>query len=169
MIMSLSGKFGLSLVATDDSTDELSRLVDYLNLSRGVTFSEGEGANQIDMVFHDQRTLVDGANETLDIHDGSLTNKVGVPITMDKLKALYIKNGSTEAGLIIGGAAADQLGLFSDVSDKLVLPPGGEFLIIAPGASGIDCSSNSDLKLEHDGTGSSSLIYDIVIFGVDVE
>jgi len=167
--MTLSGKFGLELVATDDRSEELSRLVDYLALSRGKTFSEGEGANQIDMVFHDQRDLDDGANETLDFHDGSLTNKVGISITMDKLKALYIKNGSTEASLIVGGAAATQVGLFADASDKLVLPPGGEFAFIAPGASGVDISTNSDLKLEHDGTGSSSLTYDIIVFGVDVE
>lgn len=167
--MTLSGRMTMSIVVTDDNTDELSRLVDYLNLSRGVTFSEGEGANQFNMAFHDQRSLADGANETLDFHDGSLTNKVGVSITMDKIKALYIKNTSTEASLIIGGAAANQLGLFADGSDKLVLPPGGEKLFIAPGASGVDCSSNSDLKLEHDGTGSSELVYDIVVFGVDVE
>lgn len=167
--MTLSAQMKFTIVATDDNTDELSRLVDYLNLSRGVTFSEGEGANQINMVWHDQRSLADGANETLDFHDGSLTNKVGVSITMDKIKALYIKNNSSEASLIIGGAVANQLGLFADGADKLVLPPGGELPFIAPGASGVDCSSNSDLKLEHDGTGSSELVYDIVVFGVDTE
>ena len=165
--MSLTAKMDLTVQATDDNTVELSRLVDYLNLSRGKIFSEGEGADQLDMVFHDERTLADAANETLDFNDGSLTNKVGISITMDKLKAIFIRNTSTDASLKIGAAASNQLGLFADTSDILVLPPGGDFLFIAPDASGVDISSNAKLKFEHNGVGSSNLVYELVVFGVD--
>lgn len=167
--MTLSSQLGISVVATDDNTVELSRLVDYLNLNRGKTFSEGEGADQVDMVFHDTRPLADGANETINLHDGTLTNKVGISITMDKLKMLYIKNNSADADLIIGAAGVNAIALFgTPATETLNLPPKGEFVFLCPDANGVDISVNADLKLEHDGTGSDPLNYDIVAYGVDV-
>lgn len=165
--MSLTAKLNILLNITHTKDLDLNTLRDAINLTKGVSLANGTGANQADAIFHDSRTLADGANETIDLHDGSLEDAFGDALTLDKLKAIYIKNNSSDAYLHIGGAAATQLGLFNDVSDILKLPPGGEFLMTAPDANGIDVSTNSDLKLAHDGTGSSSLTYDIIAVGVD--
>ena len=165
--MSLAATIKLLMRLTHTKAVDLSTLSDPLSLSRGVELTNGTGANQADTVWHDTRTLADGANETLDLHDGSLTDVFGDAVTIDELKVLYIKNNSTDANLLIGGAAATQLGLYNDVSDILKLRPGGEFLVTAPDAAGIDITTNSDLKIAHDGTGTSSLTYDIIAIGVD--
>lgn len=165
--MSLIAKINVLLNITHTKDVDLNTLRDTMNLTRGVSFTDGTGANQAEVIFHDNRTLADAANETIDLQDGTLSDPFGDAVTMSKLKALYIKNNSTDANLLIGGAAATVLSLFADVTDILPLRPGGEFLITAPDANGIDVSTNADLKLAHDGTGSSSLTYDIVAIGVD--
>ena len=165
--MSLTAKLNLLLNIEHTKAMDLNTLRDAMNLTRGVSLANGSGANQADAVFHDTRTLADAATETLDVHDGTLVNAFGDTLTLTKLKAIYIKNNSADANLLIGGAVATQLGLFNDVSDVLKLPPGGDFFMTAPGSAGIDVSTNSDLKIAHDGTGMSSLTYDIIIVGVD--
>lgn len=164
--MAITAKITINPYTVDDNLDELSRLVDTLNLSRGITFTQGVGANQVNMIFHDQRTLADAANETLAFNDGSLTNKVGISITMDIVKAIYIKNTSVDADLIIGNATLP-MPIFGSGAHTLNLPPGGEFVFIAPDANGVDITSNDELKFEHDGTGTDNLIYDLIVMGVD--
>jgi hypothetical protein len=165
--MSLVTAITIVLNITHTKAEALATLSDPVALSRQIALTDGDGANEADTLFHDQRTLADGANETLDLHDGSLADAFGDAVTLDILKVLYIKNNSADANLLIGGAAAAQLGLFADTSDVLKLPPGGQILLSAPDAAGIDCSTNAALKIAHDGTGSSSLTYDIIAVGVD--
>ena len=150
------GIFQILLNLREETALDLSNTIDQVNMTRGKNFGNGTGANQADTIWHDNRTLADGADETLDIFDGSLTKADGVALTMSKLKGIYIRNNSTDANLEIGGAAATQLGLFADVSDILSLPPGGDFLMTAPDANGIDCTTNAHLKIAHDGTGRRS-------------
>lgn len=161
------GLFQISLNLREETALDLSTTIDQVNETRGKNFGNGTGANQADTIWHDQRTLADAANETLDINDGSLTKADGTSLTLDTLKGLYIRNNSIDANLLIGGAAATVLGLFNDDTDILKLRPGGEFFVTAPDATGINATSNPDLKIAHDGTGSSSLTYDIILVGVD--
>ena len=88
-------------------------------------------------------------------------------MTIERRKVLYSKNKSSAANLEIGGAASTDIRLFKATGDILTLPPGGEFLFSAPLASGVDTTTNSDLKMTHDGTGTSSLDYEIIVVGVD--
>ena len=165
--MSLAASLRIVLGITHTKATLLTTLRDVFSTTRGVALTDGDGANQADRLYYEQRTLADGANETLDLHDGSLKTSFGDAITFDTLKGIYIKNNSTDAALLIGGAAATQLGLFADPGDILRLPPGGEFLFLAPNAAGVSVETNSNLKLTHDGTGSSNLLYDIMVVGVD--
>ena len=165
--MSLVAKIAIALNITNTNSLDLSTPSDVIDLVRGVNLKDGTGANQAQVLFHDTRTLADGANETLDIQDGSLTDAFGTAVTIEKLKALYIKNNSTNANLLIGGAASNAIGLFSDSTDKAVVKPGGEYLVTAPDSTGLDTSINASIKIAHDGTGSSSLTYDIIAVGVD--
>lgn len=133
----------------------------------GQNFTDGSGADQMDTIWADNRTLANGANETLDLHDGSLKDAFGDSFTLNKLKILYIKNNSEDANLLVGGAASNQLDLFSDTSDIKKIRPGGFMLEIAPDDNGIDTSTDAKLKIAHDGAGTSSLVYDIIAAGVD--
>jgi len=165
---SLTAKILLNIGIEYSVTDDLSTKEAPIRKSRGVSLANGTGANQADTVFQNIGTLTDDANETLRLHDGSLENDFGTALTLDILKVLYVKNNSSDANLLIGGADANQVALFvDDVNGILKLPPGGEFLLIAPDVNGIDIDPNSDLEMKHDGTGSDSLTYDIIIVGVD--
>lgn len=165
--MSLTTKINILLNIVHTNDLDLGEPTDDIALTRGISFTDGTGANQADIVWHDTRTLTDGESETLSLDTGSLKDAFGTELSFDILKGLYIKNNSTDAYLLVGAATGTQLGLFNHTSDILKIPPGGEFFYSAPNATGLDTTSNPDLKIAHDGTGSSSLTYDIVLVGVD--
>ena len=164
---SLTAKILLNIGIEYSVTDDLSTKEAPIRKSRGVSLTNGTGANQADTVFQDIRTLTDAQAETINLHDGSLENDFGTALTLDILKVLYIKNNSSDPNLLIGGAATNQVGLFADGGDILTLRPGGEFLLIAPDVNGIDVTADPNLKITHDGTGSDSLTYDIIMVGID--
>jgi len=136
-----------------------------LSSSRGVNFTSGTGASQVNTAWAATRTLADDVNEVLDVNDGTLKDAFGVGVTLNKIKLLYIKNNATWANLLIGGDA-NNVGLYSSSSDILKLPPTGELLYIAPDVNGLSVAVDPNLKIAHDGTGSASLTYDIIILGV---
>lgn len=128
----------------------------------------GTGANQVQIIYADTVTLADGANTTISLYDsGSYYDIFGAALTLTSLKFLYIKNNSSDATLKVGGGASADLDIFADTSDVLLIPPGGVFVWINPSAAGTVCSTNKNLKIEHDGTGSSSMNVDIIAMGLD--
>jgi len=164
----LSTSVTLNFAATFTGSPDLSTLTDKLALNRNISLTSGSGANQADMIFHDQRTLADGATETLDLYaSGSLLDPLGSALTIETLKLLYLYNESSDATLQVGGGASLDIGILADTSDILEIPPGGKFLWTGPDATGLDITTNKNLKLTHDGTGTSSLTYEIIAIGVD--
>jgi len=147
-------------------TDELNILTSAISEAFGLTFALGTGANQANGMYTDTNTLADDASITLDFSDSSLSGPLAEAIDFAILKALVIKNDDSAAGLIIGNAAATQLGIFGSGTHTLLLPPGGVFIWTAPDATGLDVTTNDALKLTHDGTGAATLSYDIVALGV---
>lgn len=164
--MTLTAKITINPYMVDDNLDELSRLIDTLNLNRGITFSYGENANQVNMVFHDIVPLANTANHTKSFDDGSLSNKVGIPITLEKLKVIYVKNLSTDADLTVGDSGGSAIPIFGAVAHTIVIPPGGEWLFIAPDVNGVDCDPEGDVKFAL-GAGSSAPGYELIVMGVD--
>lgn len=165
--MALTAKMRISINIDYTSARDLGTATLPIQLDRGITLTNGTGALKGDICFDDTRTLTDGANETIDVR--SITDAYGNALTFDIIRGLYIKNGSSDSGLDIGGAAATQLAIFVDqASDKLTIPPGGEFFMTWPDGTGLDTTTNKDLKLEHDSAGAAEdLTYDIIIVGED--
>ena len=163
----LTAKISLGFTTQYTGTADLSTPTDAMNIARAIEFTSGTGANQADLVFHDSRTLADGANEVLDLYaSGTLLTPLGTALTMTKLKALYVYNTSSDASLLIGGGTTP-VGICADATDIVKLPPGGKLILSAPNATGIVTSTNKNLKFEHDGTGSSTLTYEVIIIGID--
>jgi len=164
---SLAATISAGVSSTVTKEEELSTLTDVLSQTFGVTFSLGVVANKADSLFHDERTLTDAQSEILNfLAAGSLKDKLGEVIDWDILKALVIKNTSTEAGLIIGATGAGQMAIFGANTESLVLPPGGVFIFTCPDLNGVDISTNASMKLTHDGTGTADLIYKLVAIGI---
>lgn len=128
----------------------------------------GTGANQVNAIYADQTTLADGANTTLDLYaSGSLVDVFNQTLTMAAIKLLYVKNNSADATLYIGGGASVDLLIFKATSDIIDIPPGGTFMWTGPTAAGVVTSTNKNLKIEHNGTGGSTMAVDVVAFGLD--
>lgn len=166
--MALTTSITLNIATTYTGDPDLSTLKDRLSQNYNISLSDGDGADEADVIFHDTRTLADAATETLDLYaSGALLDPLNVALTMETLKVLFLYNKSTDASLLVGGGAALDMGILADTSDVLTIPPGGKFLWTAPDATGLDITTNKNLKLEHDGTGTSTLTYDIIAIGVD--
>jgi hypothetical protein len=132
-------------------------------------WTRGTGAAQVDVIYQDSISIADGANTTLDLYaSGSLLDIWLQALTMETLKFLYIKNNSADATLLVGGGASLDLLLFANTSDIVKIPPGGDAILYNDRAgSGILLTTNKNLKLTHDGTGSSAMVVDIIAMGLD--
>ena len=128
----------------------------------------GTNANQVNIIYADTTTLADGANTTLDLYaSGSLLDIFNQALTLESLKLLYVKNNSSDATLKVGGGASNDLDIFAATSDILLIKPGGSLIFTDPSAAGIVTTTNKNLKIEHDGTGSSTMDVDVIAMGLD--
>jgi len=133
-----------------------------------VGWSYGTGANAVEIVYADTTTLADGANTTLDLYaSGSLLDVFNRALTIEALKFLYIKNNSSDATLKVFGGVSNDIGIIADTSDIVEVKPGGTFLWTDPSAAGLDITTDKNLKIEHDGTGSSNMNVDVIAMGLD--
>lgn len=130
--------------------------------------TDGAGANQIQQVFADTRTLAASASESLDLA-GSLTNAFGATITLTKVKALIIRAAAGNTNdVVVGGAASNAVAsIFGATTGTLNVKPGGAMVLIAPDANGyaVTATTADLLKIANSGSGTS-VSYDIIILGV---
>lgn len=138
-----------------------------VDLIKNIAFTSGTGANQIDLLWTDQRTLSASTGEDLDLA-GSLTDAFGTTLTFASIKVIYVFSAAANGdNLLVGGAATNAVStIFSDTSDELVLAPGGTVLITNPSATGyaVTASTADLLRIENSDSGASAT-YDIIIAG----
>lgn len=136
-------------------------------------WSYGTGAGAVNIVYADTITLAQpnggGETETLNLKDsGSLLDIFKQALTMTAIKFLYIKNNSADATLKVGGGDSLDLDIFAAKTDILNIKPGGCAIPLCdPSAAGVSVATNCNLKLEHDGTGESSMNVDVIALGLD--
>ena len=164
MSTALSTTITVQVQATLTKAMDMGTAQDPLSLTRTVSLADGTGADQADRSFHDQRTLAASASEELDVA-GVLTDAFGTTVSLARVKALLVRNLSADDSLLIGGAAANALGLFADASDVLKLRPGGIFLVSASDVDGVAVGADDKLKMAHSGDTTTSLDYEIVLIG----
>lgn len=158
----------LKILATLTSALDLSTPTDALTKDYSINLGDGNGANQANQVFHDQRTLAASASEELDLA-GGLTNPLGQTVTFTKIKALLIRAaaGNTNDVLVGGAAANGFIAPFGDATDVIKVKPGGTLLLVAPDADGyaVTAATGDLLKIANSAAGSG-VTYDIVAIGV---
>ena len=132
-----------------------------------IAFDDGTGANQINRVFADTRTLTASSTEDLDLA-GGLTDALGTTITLTKVRALLIRPAAANANnVLVGGATANQFSTpFGAGTHTLTVRPGGLLLMVAPDATGyaVTAGTGDLLKIANSSSGTS-VTYDIVILG----
>lgn len=129
--------------------------------------TSGTGANQADILWHDQRTLTASSSEDLDLR-GSLTTAFGGSVANARVKGIIIKAASANTNnVLVGGASATQfVNWVSDATDVVVVRPGGCFMLMAPDATAYAVTAGTgDLLKIANSAGSTSVTYDIIVIG----
>lgn len=136
-------------------------------ITGSIPFTDGAGANQVDLLFTDRRTIAASGNDDLDLA-GALVDAFGATLTFARIKAIVIKAaaGNTNT-VVVGNAAATQfVGPFGAAAHTLAIKPGGFFVIAAPDAAGWAVTAGSaDLFRIANGGAGTEVTYDIAILG----
>lgn len=155
-------KFGwLNVQALD-----LSEVVDRGNVTVEHDFESGTGNNQIDVIWHDRRSINATTNDDLDLT--ALTQTIygaTVTKTFAKVKAILISNRSTTNSLEIGGSGGNEWSApFGATGDKVTVPPSSSLVLVNRiGGWAVTNSSADILRVRN--AGGTSTEYDIVILG----
>jgi hypothetical protein len=161
--MALSALLRLLVRGNLTKSLDLTTPVDALNKTFEQSLISGTGSGQADQQFHDERTLGDGANESLDLA-GSLGDAFGTTLTFAKIKALVIVNKDTTRTLSVGGAASNAWSAWlGDATDIIKVPPGGVLAWFNPDGVAVTAGTGDLLKIANAAGGST--IYDIIVIG----
>lgn len=163
--MAISGLLRVAADVTQTQTDGTNTTESNTKDNLAWQVADGVAANQADLKFYDRRTLADGASEELDL-SGVLTDAFGAALAFARIKALRINIISGSARLLVGGAAANAwFAIFNDATDKAVV----EELFFAQSqrvdAFPVTAATADILRIEHDGSDTADIIYDILIIG----
>lgn len=154
--------------ATLAGANDLAQPLQSLNERTSLTFTDGTGADQCDMVFADTRTIAASGSESLDLA-GGLTDAFGATMTFAEIVAIYVKAAAANTNdVVVGGAASNAyVGPFGDATDKVKVKPGGVLLIAGPNAAGLGAvtASTGDILQVANSGGSTGVTYDIIIVG----
>jgi len=163
----ITGKAGPMMDLAMYLATDLSELAAPLKVD-AVRWIYGTGAGAVNVIYADAVTLADAGTDTLDLYaSAALLDIFKQALTMTALKFLYLKNNSVDATLLAFGGSTADIPVLADMTDIVKIKPGGHFLWTDPSAAGLVITTNKNLKLAHDGTGSSSMIVDVIAMGLD--
>ncbi len=126
---------------------------------------DGTGAGKASKSFFGSRTISASATDGLDLA-GVLTDALGAALTFTKIKMIAIKAASTNTGnLTLGGGTAACNTMFGASTDKVVIKPGGLFVIAAEDANGYAVTATTADMINVVNLVAATASYDIVIIG----
>lgn len=135
------------------------------NLALGLTLTNGTGANQVDRVFTDTRTLGASATEDLDLA-GILTDAFGAVLTFAKIKAVIVTAAAGNTNDVnVTRPATNGVPLFTAVSSGVGVKPGGMLAWACPGTGVTVTAATGDLITFTNSAGGTGVTYSVVIIG----
>jgi hypothetical protein len=141
-------------------------ITDKNSLASIQSLADGSLINQADILWSDQRTVNDAANDDLDLA-GGLTDAFGNTLTFSLVKGIYVRNRNTTAAenLDIGGGSNTFNTWLGSDGDIVTVGPNGVFMIWNPSLAGyaVTASTGDILRLTGEG---GNITYDIAIIGV---
>lgn len=134
--------------------------------------ADGTGADQADTVWFDAATQIADATDTIDLA-GGVTDVFGSTITMVRVKCMFFKNTSTTASILQVGPHATanpfQCAITSvggvTGNEARSVPPGGGFIIWAPGATGWAVGAGATDDFEVFESSSLASAYEVAVVG----
>ena len=125
-------------------------------------FTSGTNAHQMNQLWRQRSSVAASGTNEINIA-GGITNAFGEVLTMSEVRMMIFSLETNQLNNIsIGGAAGTPFSTWlGDASDKLVMRPGGFFLLTAPDATGYAVSTNSLIRITNEGT--NAITYDVYI------
>ncbi len=156
----------LSLEGKHTRAIDLGEATFPIGISQNLNFLDGTGAGQVDRMFSDQRSLAASATEDLDLA-GSLTDSFGLAVTFARVKLILVRAAAANTNNVnVSRAAANGVPLFLAAGDGFPVHPGGAFMWVAPGATGVPVTAGTaDLLTFTNGGAGTAVTYDVVILG----
>jgi hypothetical protein len=165
--MSLTSRLSVSFTASQKSAAALGTADLPIQVARALAFADGSGANQASKLFTDRRTLAASGTEDIDLA-GVLADPFGATVTFAKIRAMFIAaDPANTNNVVVGGAASNGfLGWVADATDKIVVGPGGLFVIAKPDLAGYSVTAGTgDLLHVANSGGVTGVTYDLVLVG----
>jgi hypothetical protein len=167
--MALSGPIQLIIqlahTGASDLTSPTETVINSANYSSW-TVADGTSANQMDLVWSDQRTLGAGASENLDLA-GGLTDIYGNTLTFARIKFIYVSAATANGDYVqLGGGTNPFINWVANASDIVNVAPDGMFALTAPDATGYAVTAGTgDILKVTNADGAAGVTYDIVLAG----
>lgn len=147
----------------------LSTVVDNAALEYDQALADGTGADEADVLWHDERTLAASSNDDLDLTDLAMAVFGGsVAVDFAKVKAILLVNTSTTSGdvLHVGGAGAAAFSApFANDDDAVVEVGADSPLLLVNKKDGWTVTASTAHVLRIHNPGANSITYRIVIVG----
>jgi hypothetical protein len=162
----LDTRLNIALTANQTSPLDLVSRSAPLAASFRKSLTNGTGANQANLVWSDQRTILASANDDLDLA-GVLTDAFGATITFARIKTLMIKAADTNVNnVVVGGASSTFATWVTGTNPAVLVRPGGLLVLSASDATAyaVTATSADTLRITNGGAGTS-VVYDIILIG----
>lgn len=164
--MALTTNIRVKVDANHTNALDLATTADVLAFNELIGLATGTGADQADLLFHDQRTITASNNEDLDLA-GSLSDAFGATLTFVELKAIVVKaaSGNTNNVDVSQPVSNGVPGVFVAAGDGVSIKPGGVFVWVAPVTGATVTAATGDLiNFANSGAGTS-VTYDVIFVG----
>jgi len=124
------------------------------------THTSGTNADQMNLLWHESVTISAKGTNDFDL-DGLVTNAFGEALDFVDVRLLFFSASSTNAGSVnVGGGPGALEGWLADVSDLLILKPGGVWFTCTPDTVGYSVGTNGGLRVVNtNATGVTVTIY----------
>lgn len=127
-------------------------------IGKTFTWTNGTGANQINKVYENSRSITASSNDDLDLAGGALTDIEGAVITFTALKSIYIENTSATQTLTVGVGSNPFVGVLGGTTPTMIIPPLGIFHVENPSAAGWPVTAGTgDILRIANGAGSTAV------------
>ena len=171
MAATLSTEIGASLAWIFQEDRDLSTVIDSSRLEYAGSLADGVGADQADVLWHDERTIAAAGNDDLDLTD--LTSALfssTVTFGLASVKAVLVVNTETSGPAVLrvggAGAVAGAFGApFAGDQDAVVEVPADSGLLLTNKTTGWPVADGSSDILRIANPGASAVTYRIAILG----
>jgi hypothetical protein len=168
--MSLSATIKLALALAQTASGDIESANSQANPAYAISYSDGAGAGQANVLFTDRRTIAASANESLDL-SGALANLLGSAV-FARVKAIVIKAADAnpaDGKLRVTRPASNGVAFANITAGDSIFPdiaPGGIAIFVDPGATGTAVTAaTGDLVNIANTSATAEAVYDIIVIG----